>query len=81
MTADNFQRTLPAFQKRSPFRPFTVELVSGDRFQVDHPEALVLRDGTAVFIAAGGTPTLFDHESVSQFIGDTKNGADKRRKA
>jgi len=80
MTADSFQRTLRAFQKRTPFRPYTVELVSGDRFQVDHPEALVTRAGVAVFIAADGTPTLFDHEGVSQFIGDEQNGAGKRRK-
>ena len=72
MTPDHFDRTLRALQRRKPFRPFTVELVSGDQFQVDHPEALVLRDGVAVFIAAGGTPVLFDHESVSQMIGDAR---------
>jgi hypothetical protein len=44
--------------------------VNGDRFQVDHPEALVLRDGVAVFVAAGGVPTLFDHDSVSQLIAE-----------
>jgi hypothetical protein len=67
----NFERTLRAFQRRVPFRPFTVALVNGDRFQVDHPEALVLRGGVAVFITAEGVPTLFDHESVSQMIGET----------
>jgi len=66
----NFERSLRAFQRRMPFRSFTVALVNGDRFQVDHPEALVLRDGVAVFIAAGGVPTLFDHESVSEVIGE-----------
>jgi hypothetical protein len=72
MTSDHFDRTLRAFQRRTPFRSFTVELMSGDRFQVDHPEALVVRDGAAVFIARRGVPTLFDHESVSQFIGDSR---------
>jgi hypothetical protein len=70
MNAEHFERTLRAFQRRTPFRPFTVELVSGNRFQVDHPEALVLRDGVAVFIAAGGVPTLFDHEGVCQLVGE-----------
>ncbi len=70
MEAGQFERSLRAFQRRSPFRPFTVALVNGDRFQVDHPEALVSRDGVAVFIAAGGVPTLFDHSSVSQFVGE-----------
>jgi hypothetical protein len=58
MTADNFDRTLRAFQRRAPFKAFTVELVSGDRFQVDHPEALVLRDGVAIFVARGGIPVF-----------------------
>lgn len=70
MNAEHFERSLRAVQQRQPFHPFTVELVSGDRFQVDHPKALVLRDGVAAFIAAGGVPHLFDHESVSQIIAD-----------
>jgi hypothetical protein len=71
MTTDNFDRSLRAFQRRSPFKAFTVELVSGHRFQVDHPEALVLRDGVAVFVAKGGVPVLFDHEGVSQILGES----------
>jgi hypothetical protein len=69
MTTEHFEQTLRAFQKRAPFQPFTVELVSGFRFQVDHPEALVIRAGSGVFVAADGTPTLFDHESVAQVRG------------
>ncbi|RIK82531.1 MAG: hypothetical protein DCC67_07075 [Planctomycetota bacterium] len=72
MTTENFDRTLRAFQRRSPFNPVTVELVSGHRFQVDHPEALVLRDGVAVFVAKGGVPVLFDHESVREVVGETE---------
>jgi hypothetical protein len=72
MTADHFDRSLRAFQRRTAFRAFTVELVSGDRFQVDHPEALIVRDGVAVFVARGGAPVFFDHESVSQFIGESR---------
>ena len=41
----NFDRTLNAFRKRSPYRPFTVVLVNGDRFEVDYPDALVVREG------------------------------------
>ena len=70
METDHFDQALNAFKSRSPFRPFTVVLVTGDRFEVDHPGALVVRDGMAVYIAAGGVPVLFDHEGVSQFIGD-----------
>ncbi len=70
MDPGHFERSLRAFQRRTPFRSYTVALVNGDHFQVDHPEALVLRDGAAVYIAAGGVPTLFDHESVSQLVGE-----------
>ena len=70
MEADNFDRTLVTFKSRKPFRPFTVALVNGDRFEVDHPDALIVRDGVAVYIGVGGIPVLFDHEGVSQIIGD-----------
>lgn len=70
MDPGSFERSLRVFQRRAPFRPFAVALVNGDRFHVDHPEALIIRDGVAVFVAAGGVPTLFDHESVSQMISE-----------
>jgi hypothetical protein len=70
MEADNFDRTLDAFKKRTPFRPFTVALVNGDRFEVDFPDALLVRDGVAVYLGAGGVPVIFDHEGVNQVIGD-----------
>lgn len=70
MDIGQFERSLRAFQRRAPFRVFNVALVNGDRFQVDHPEALILRAGVAVYIAADGTPMLFDHTSVSQLLGE-----------
>jgi hypothetical protein len=76
MEADNFERTLRAFKRRNPFRPFAVALVNGDRFEVDHPDALVMRDGVAVYVAAGGIPVLFDHEGVNQVVGDLMEQAD-----
>jgi hypothetical protein len=48
------------------FRRFTVELVSGTRFTVDHPEALVFLGGGTVYIAPDGNLTVFDHEGVSR---------------
>jgi hypothetical protein len=56
--------------ERRPFRPFTVAMVNGDRFEVDHLKSLVFRDGVAIYVAPGGFPVIFDHEGVSQFIGD-----------
>lgn len=70
METGNFERTLRAFLGRAPFRPFTVALVNGDRVEVDHPGALLMRDGVAVYLGPGGVPVIFDHEGVNQFIGD-----------
>ncbi len=70
MTADHFDHTLQAFRDRAPFRPLTVVLLSGRQFEVDHPGALVQRDGVAVFVGPGGVPVVFDHEGVGQFVGD-----------
>ncbi len=60
-----FDQTLNAFKKRKPFRPFTVAMTSGDRFEVD---ALVVRDGVAIYGASGGVPVIFDHEGVSNLL-------------
>ena len=69
MTAEQFETTIRAFQRRTPFQTYLVELVSGDRVQVDHPEALVIRGGVAVFVNAAGAPVIVDHEGVSQVFG------------
>ena len=62
-------------RQRKPLRPFTVELVSGNRFEVDFPDSLVIRDGVAVYIGPGGVPVLFDHEGVIQLIGEQNTAA------
>ena len=66
MTADNFDTVLEGLKQLQPFRVFTVELHGGRRFEVDHPGALVVRDGVADFLAPGGVPIWFDHDSVTQ---------------
>lgn len=75
MTADNFTSVLDGLRQLQPFRVFTVELHGGRRFEVDHPGALVVRDGVAVFLAPGGVPIWFDHESVNQIIAATASNA------
>lgn len=69
MTAENFEQVLQGLRQRQPFRVFTVELHGGQRFEIDHPGAVVIRDGVAVFLAPGGIPIWFDHDSVNQIIG------------
>ena len=70
MHTDAFERSLRAFVRRTPFQPFTVELTSGSRFDVLHPEALAFGGGLAVYISPDGTPSLFDSASVSQLLGN-----------
>lgn len=67
MTFANFERALRGFCKRKPFLAFKVELVSGENFKVPHPEALILRGETAVFIGKNGRYRVFDSEGVCQF--------------
>ena len=69
MISKSFDKALRALVRRAPFKPFTVELVSGDRIEVHHPEALVYRSGLAVYFSPDGQPVIFDHEGVSQIIG------------
>lgn len=66
MEPKNFERSLRAFVQRRPFESFAVHFVEGDSITVDHPEALVLRGGVAVYISASGEPKLFDHRGVSR---------------
>ena len=70
MTSEHFDQLFIALNGRAPFQPFTVELAGGHRFEVDHPQAMVVRDGVAVFLQPGGIPVWFDHESVTQIVGD-----------
>jgi hypothetical protein len=72
MTAEHFDNTLQAYQRRRPFRSFSVHFVSGEHLDVDHPEAMVIRGGVGVYINSAGVPTLFDLESVSEVVGETE---------
>jgi hypothetical protein len=56
MDQGTFAGTIRAFRQRTPFRPFTVVTVSGGRYEIDHPEAILERDGVALFAGPGGHP-------------------------
>ena len=75
MTAEHFDSLLDALIQQHPFQVFTVELHGGKRFEVDHPRAIIVRDGVAVFLAPGGTPIWFDHDSVNRVDGAAANAA------
>ena len=73
MDRETFDTTIRTFKHRTPFRPFTVSLVNGERVEVDRADALVTRDGVALFAGPGGIPAVFDYEGVAQLIGDLAN--------
>lgn len=68
MTTENFEAFLEAFVSRKPFKVFAVELHNGNRFEVDHPRAILWRDGYAIFASPGRIPIYFDNEAVVQII-------------
>lgn len=80
MKEDNFERSLRAFSKRRPFKPFRVELASGAHFTVDHPEALAQRGAVAAYIHPGGEYTLFDSTMVTQVTEVTDDGSRRSRR-
>ncbi len=73
MDRETFDATIRTFKHRAPFRPFTVSLVNGNRLEVDHPDALAVRDGVGMFVGLGGIPSIFDHEGVAEVVGDLAN--------
>jgi hypothetical protein len=69
MTQDNFTRLLRLFLARQPFRPFTLELVSGSRVEVNHPEALeVHSNGLLACSSTTNTRSFFEVGSVIRFL-------------
>ena len=69
MQTEAFERSLRVSVRRTPFQLFTVELTSGTRFQVLHPEALAFNGDLAVSIGTDGAPSLFDPAGTSQLVG------------
>jgi hypothetical protein len=52
VTDPAFEAAIRAFTRRKPFRPFSIELLSGTVLRITHPEAIRVRNGVARFITA-----------------------------
>ena len=81
MTAEHFETTLSALLSRRPFQPFTIELDTGKRYEVDDPQGMALHEGAAVFFAPGGVPVFFYHESMTQIINSPAHSAPGKRRS
>jgi hypothetical protein len=74
MTRDNFQRLFNGLAQRKPWRPFTIELMSGSRIEVNHPEAVSLGQQLVAVLSSSGHRSYFEYGSVARFIEATGVG-------
>jgi hypothetical protein len=78
VTRNHFNAAIRAFATRVPFRPFTVTLVNGRSYEVDHRGALVLTrgpGGAALYARPGGGLVIFDYEGVAEIADGLKGEA------
>jgi hypothetical protein len=68
MSSENFTRILRAFLGRVPFRPFTIELVTRDRVEINHPEAIGLEENLVSYRSSRGVRSFFECSLVSRVI-------------
>ena len=73
MELERFVETVTALKYRKPYHPFTIVLDNGNRHEIDFADAILVREGLVIFAAPRGIPVLFDHDSVSEVIGDLAN--------
>jgi hypothetical protein len=67
MTRDEFQVQLRQLRWQEPFQPFTIELLSGERIDVDRPDGLAFSEGFGVF-DAGDDFHEFRSEDVARIV-------------
>lgn len=71
MTREQFQLALRAFYKRRPFLPFVLELASGSRVMVSHPESLLRQGELLLHRGLDGVHSVFSYESITRFVDST----------
>jgi hypothetical protein len=68
MSLDSFERFLELLNSRSPYRSYLIELASGDRLEVRHPEAIA-RTGDCFYLRAPDREQrVFEPDAVVQLI-------------
>jgi hypothetical protein len=68
MTHATFRRSLRAFCRRTPFRPFVIQFVTGEDLTSGHPEAVMLYKRVAIATEPDRRQRLFDSYSVCQLL-------------
>lgn len=60
-----------AYCDRKPFQPFTLELESGSRIEINHPEAVTFKEDVIVCKSTRGIRSALECTSVVRFIDAT----------
>jgi hypothetical protein len=68
MTSEHFAVALWSYNHRRSFRPFFIELASGDRMLVTHPETEILRGELWEYVNPNGGHHVFESESVIHLL-------------
>jgi hypothetical protein len=71
MNKENFDRAFQIFQRRKPWRPFTLELLTGSRIEIEHPEALTRYEDLVKHQSSTGLQSVFEYTSVVRFLAAT----------
>lgn len=72
MTDEEFDAANQAFRRRTPFRPYLIEFVSGGDLSIVHPESIRKEERLYVARRPDGGFELFTAEGVSRVI-DIRN--------
>ena len=68
MTVDEFEQKLQTLLKRTPFRPFSIELDDGERWQVDAKENVMYLGGpTGVYFGPDMFMAFLECHNVVRF--------------
>jgi hypothetical protein len=69
MRQENFERVFQQLQALKPYQPLTLELVSGGRIEVNHPEALkIYPNGLLSCLSSTNTRSIFEVGSVVRIL-------------
>jgi ferredoxin-NADP reductase len=74
MSADDLERALQVLVKRRPFTTYLIELNSGDRISVSHPEAVYRYGDLFVYRGPDRSHRIFAAVGVCQLIDPPKTG-------
>jgi hypothetical protein len=68
MILDDFVAILGAFMRRRPFRPFAIEMMSGNQILILHPESISREGELFHFRSPDSHNHVFTAESVCQLF-------------